>query len=77
MALTSQQALKALNAKQFIGFTTQTGNIIMNKLNKTEYNIYIYEEGQEEPAHFIGNVSNVLKTMNDTQSNKDFIIVEK
>ena len=75
--MTSTEALKALNNKQFIGFTTTTGNIIMSKLNKTEYNIYVYEEGIEEPAHYIGNVANVLRTMNDKSSNKDFMIVEK
>lgn len=77
MTLTNQQALTALNNKKIVGFTTSTGNVLMSKLNKTEYNIFIYEEANEEPTHLIGNVTNVIKTMNDKESNKDFIVVEK
>ena len=77
MALTKQQALQALNNKQFIGFTTQTGNVLINKANRTDYNIYVYEEGNDTPAHYIGSVANVIKTLNDKSSNQDFVIVEK
>lgn len=77
MALTKQQALQALNNKQFIGFTTGTGNVLIKKTNRTEYNIFVYEEGNEESAHYIGTVANVLKTLNDKSSNQDFRIVEE
>ena len=74
--LSKQQALNALNGGQFIGFTTATGNILMKKANKTDYNIYVYEEGNEEPMHYIGSIKNVLLTMNDKAANKDYTIVE-
>jgi hypothetical protein len=31
MTLTKQQAIQALNNNQFIGFTTLTGNVLINK----------------------------------------------
>ena len=74
--LSKQQALNALNGGQFIGFTTATGNILMKKANKTDYNIYVYEEGNEEPMHYIGSIKNVLLTMNDKAANIDYTIVE-
>lgn len=77
MALSKQQAIQALNNKEFIGFTTATGNVLVNKVNRTDYNIYVYEEGNEEPAHYIGSITNVLKTLGDKASNQDFMIVEK
>lgn len=77
MALTKQQALQALNNKQFIGFTTETGNVLIKKANRTDYNIYVYEQGEETPAHYIGSVANVLKTLNDKSGNQDFVIVEE
>lgn len=77
MALSKQQAIQALNNKEFIGFTTETGNVLVNKVNRTDYNIYVYEEGNEEPAHYIGSITNVLKTLGDKASNQDFMIVEK
>lgn len=77
MALTKQQALQALNNKQFIGFTTQTGNVLIKKANRTDYNIFVYEEGNDTPAHYIGSVANVLKTLNDKSGNQDFMIVEE
>lgn len=77
MALSKQQAIQALNNKGFIGFTTETGNVLVNKVNRTDYNIYVYEEGNEEPAHYIGSITNVLKTLGDKASNQDFMIVEK
>lgn len=75
--LTKQAALNALNKGEFIGFTTSTGNILMKKVNKTDYNIYVYEEGNEEPAHYIGSIKNVLATINDRTANKDYQIVDK
>lgn len=77
MALTKQQALQALNNKQFIGFTTQTGNVLIKKANRTDYNIFVYEEGNDTPAHYIGTVANVMKTLNDKAGNQDFMIVEE
>lgn len=77
MTLTKQQALQALNDNQFIGFTTTQGNVIVKKTNRTDYDIFVYEEGVEEPSHYIGKITNVLATFNDKNSNKDFIIVEK
>lgn len=77
MVLTKQQALQALNNKKIIGFTTETGNVLIKKGNRTDYNIYVYENGNEEPAHYIGTVANVLKTLNDKSSNQDFVIVEQ
>lgn len=77
MALTKQQALQALNNKQFIGFTTQTGNVLIKKANRTDYNIYVYEAGDDTPAHYIGSVTNVIKTLNDKSGNQDFVIVEE
>lgn len=75
--LTKQAALNELNKGKYIGFTTATGNIIIKKANKTDYNIFVYEEGIEEPAHYIGAVTNVLKTMSDKNANNDYQIVEK
>ncbi|QDQ03319.1 3-ketosteroid-delta-1-dehydrogenase [Lysinibacillus fusiformis] len=76
MILTKQQALQALNNKEFIGFTILTGNIIIKKVNKTDYNIFVYEESNEKPMHYVGSIMNVMATMSDKASNKDFIIVE-
>lgn len=75
--LTKQAALNALNKGQFIGFTTTTGNVIIKKANKTDYNIFVYEEGDETPAHYIGSITNVIKTMSDKNVNGDFQIVEE
>ncbi len=77
MTLTKQQALQALNKNEFIGFTTNTGNVLIKKINRTDYNIYVYEEGNEEPAHYIGSITNVMATLSDKSSNKDYMIVEK
>ena len=77
MTLTKQQALQALNKNEFIGFTTNTGNVLIKKINRTDYNIYVYEEGNEEPAHYIGAITNVMATLSDKSSNKDYMIVEK
>ena len=74
--LTKQAALNALNKGQFIGFTTPTGNVIIKKANKTDYNIFVYEEGDDTPAHYIGSITNVIKTMSDKNVNGDFQIVE-
>jgi len=78
MTLSKQQAVQSLNKGQFIGFSTGTGtgNVIIKKGNKTDYNIYVYEEGNEQPAHYVGSITNVLATMGDKSSNKDFMIVE-
>ena len=76
MILTKQEAFQALNKNQFIGFTISTGNIIIKKVNKTDYNIFVYEEGNEKPMHYVGAIMNVMATMSDKASNKDFIIVE-
>lgn len=76
MILTKQQALQALNKTKFIGFTIPTGNIIIKKINKTDYNIFVYEESNEKPMHYVGSIMNVMATMSDKASNKDFIIVE-
>lgn len=75
--LTKQEALQALNNSQFVGFTTTSGNVIVKKSNRTDYDIFIYEEGNDEPSHYIGKITNVLATLNDKKSNKDFVIVEK
>ena len=75
--LTKQQAIQALNNKEFIGFTTNTGNVLIKKSNRTDYSIYVYEEGNEEPAHYIGSITNVLATLSDKNSNKDYTVVEK
>lgn len=75
--LTKQQAIQALNNNEFIGFTTITGNVLIKKSNRTDYNIYVYEEGNEEPAHYIGSITNVLATLSDKNSNKDYTVVEK
>ena len=75
--LTKQQAIQALNNYEFIGFTTATGNVLIKKSNKTDYNIYVYEKDNETPAHFIGSITNVMATMSDKSSNKDYIVVEK
>ncbi|WP_409366733.1 NUMOD4 domain-containing protein [Lysinibacillus sp. 38-6] len=77
MTLTKQQALQALNKNKFIGFTITTGNIIMKKINKTDYNIFVYEDGNDQPMHYVGSILNVMATMSDKASNKDFIIVEQ
>ncbi|MGN7476390.1 hypothetical protein ACTHOQ_00940 [Solibacillus silvestris] len=77
MGLTKQQAIQQLNNNKYIGFTTSTGNVIVKKANRTDYNIYVYENENDEPAHYIGSIANVLKTLNDKNSNKDFVIVEK
>ena len=77
MTLSKQQAVQSLNKGQFIGFSTVTGNVIIKKGNKTDYNIYVYEGDNEQPAHYIGSITNVLATMGDKSSNKDFIIVEQ
>lgn len=77
MALTKQQALQALNNNEFIGFTTNTGNVLIKKANRTDYNIFVYEEGNDEPAHYVGSITNVIATLNDKSSNKDYMIVEK
>lgn len=77
MTLTKQQAMQALNKGQFIGFTTQTGNVLIKKNNKTDYHMYVYEEGNETPAHYIGSITNVMATMSDKSSNKDYMIVEE
>lgn len=76
MILTKQQALQALNKHKFIGFTTINGNIIMKKVNKTDYNIFVYEEGNDTPMHYVGAIMNIMSTMSDKASNKDFMIVE-
>ena len=75
--LTKQQAIQALNNNEFIGFTTNTGNVLIKKGNRTDYNIYVYEEGNEEPAHYIGSITNVLATLSDKNSNKNYTVVEK
>lgn len=75
--LTKQQAIQALNNNEFIGFTTNTGNVLIKKGNRTDYNIYVYEEDDENPAHYIGSITNVLATLSDKNSNKDYTIVEK
>ncbi|AHN23098.1 3-ketosteroid-delta-1-dehydrogenase [Lysinibacillus sphaericus] len=77
MTLTKQQALQALNKNKFIGFTITTGNIIMKKVNKTDYNIFVYEEGSDKPLHYVGSIMNVMATMSDKASNKDFIVVDQ
>ena len=76
MILTKQQALQALNKNKFIGFTITNGNIIMKKVNKTDYNIFVYEEGNDTPMHYVGSILNVMSTMSDKASNKDYMIVE-
>ncbi len=77
MILTKQQAIQALKKNKFIGFTITTGNIIMKKMNKTDYNIFVFEEGKEKPMHYVGSIMNVMSTMSDKASNKDFVIVEQ
>ena len=77
MTLTKQQALQALNKNKFIGFTITTGNIIIKKINKTDYNIFVFEEGKDKPLHYVGSIMNVMATMSDKASNKDFIIVDQ
>ena len=77
MTLTKQQAIQALNNNQFIGFTTLTGDVLIKKANRTDYNIYVYEEGVEDPAHYIGSITNVIATLSDKNSRKDFMIVEQ
>jgi len=77
MILTKQEAIQALKKNKFIGFTTTTGNIIMKKMNKTDYNIFVFEEGKEKPLRYVGSIMNVMATMSDKASNKDFVIVEQ
>ncbi|KOP78107.1 3-ketosteroid-delta-1-dehydrogenase [Lysinibacillus sp. FJAT-14745] len=76
MILTKQQAIQALKKNKFIGFTIKTGNIIMKKMNKTDYNIFVFEEGKDKPVRYVGSIMNVMSTMSDKASNKDFVIVE-
>ncbi len=77
MILTKQQAVQALKKNKFIGFTIKTGNIIMKKMNKTDYNIFVFEEGTDKPVRYVGSIMNVMATMSDKASNKDFVIVEQ
>lgn len=77
MILTKQEAIQALKKNKFIGFTITTGNIIMKKMNKTDYNIFVFEEGKEKPLRYVGSIMNVMATMSDKASNKDFVIVEQ
>ncbi|MFE3573632.1 3-ketosteroid-delta-1-dehydrogenase [Lysinibacillus sp. NPDC059133] len=77
MILTKQQAIQALKKNKFIGFTTKTGNIIMKKMNKTDYNIFVFEEGKDKPVRYVGSIMNVMATMSDKASNKDFVIMEQ
>lgn len=77
MILTKQQAIQVLKKNKFIGFTTKTGNIIMKKMNKTDYNIFVFEEGKDKPVRYVGSIMNVMATMSDKASNKDFVIVEQ
>lgn len=77
MTLTKQQAIHALKNNQFIGFTTNSGNVLIKKANRTDYTIYVYEEGIEEPSHYIGAIRNVMATLSDKNSKQDFVIVEK
>ncbi|MEE3809524.1 3-ketosteroid-delta-1-dehydrogenase [Lysinibacillus fusiformis] len=77
MILTKQEAIQALKKNKFIGFTITTGNIIMKKINKTEYNIFVFEEGRDKPLRYVGSIMNVMATMSDKASNKDFVIVEQ
>jgi len=63
MILTKQEAIQALKKNKFIGFTTTTGNIIMKKMNKTDYNIFVFEEGKEKPLRYVGSIMNVMATM--------------
>ncbi|MFJ5566097.1 NUMOD4 domain-containing protein [Lysinibacillus xylanilyticus] len=77
MILTKQEAIQALKKNKFIGFTTKTGNIIMRKMNKTDYNIFVFEEGKDKPVRYVGSIMNVMATLSDKASNKDFVIVEQ
>ncbi|MEB2282876.1 3-ketosteroid-delta-1-dehydrogenase [Lysinibacillus xylanilyticus] len=77
MILTKQQAIQELKKNKFIGFTTKTGNIIMKKMNKTDYNIFVFEEGKDKPVRYVGSIMNIMATMSDKASNKDFVIVEQ
>lgn len=77
MTLTKQEEIQALKKNKFIGFTIATGNIIMKKMNKTDYNIFVFEEGKEKPLRYVGSIMNVMATMSDKASNKDFVIVEQ
>lgn len=77
MILTKQEAIQALKKNKFIGFTITTGNIIMKKINKTEYNIFVFEVGREKPLRYVGSIMNVMATMSDKASKKDFVIVEQ
>ncbi|MGE7691460.1 NUMOD4 domain-containing protein [Lysinibacillus sp. NPDC097214] len=77
MILTKQQAIQALKKNKFIGFTTKTGNIIMKKMNKTDYNIFVFEEGKDKPLRYVGSIMNIMATMSDKASNKDFVIMEQ
>ncbi|WP_155590008.1 3-ketosteroid-delta-1-dehydrogenase [Lysinibacillus cavernae] len=77
MILTKQEAVQALKKNKFIGFTITTGNIIMKKINKTDYNIFVFEEGKDKPLRYVGSIMNVMATMSDKASKKDFVIVEQ
>ncbi|MFC9541667.1 NUMOD4 domain-containing protein [Lysinibacillus sp. NPDC056959] len=77
MILTKQQAIQALKKNKFIGFTTKTGNIIIKKMNKTDYNIFVFEEGKDKPVRYVGSIMNIMATMSDKASNKDFVIMEQ
>jgi hypothetical protein len=77
MILTKQEAIQALKKNKFIGFTITTGNIVMKKINKTDYNIFVFEEGKDKPLRYVGSIMNVMATMSDKASNKDFVIVEQ
>ncbi|MBG9456120.1 3-ketosteroid-delta-1-dehydrogenase [Lysinibacillus sphaericus] len=77
MILTKQQAIQALKKNKFIGFTTKTGNIIMKKMNKTDYNIFVFEEGKDKPVRYVGSIMNIMATMSDKASNKDFVVMEQ
>ena len=77
MILTKQEAIQALKKNKFIGFTIKTGNIIIKKMNKTDYNIFVFEEGKDKPVRYVGSIMNVMATMSDKASNKDFVIVEQ
>ena len=76
MAVTKQQVMQALNKGKYVRWTTSTGSIIVRKKNKTDYDFFVFEEGVEEAAHYLGFIHNVMLTMNDKNSNKDFEIVD-
>ena len=49
----------------------------MKKMNKTDYNIFVFEEGKDKPVRYVGSIMNIMATMSDKASNKDFVIVEQ